>query len=752
MKKRKEIKRSVVAATLLVGLIATPPQANAGFFGDIWKGIKHGINEVKETVESVVDNVVDTAQDAVEDSVIFLLKNGAGKGADYLIGLMLKLDKLNLANGPILNLMIELIENDNIITDDIFMEMMYNKNMVSMIDHIIEGKNSRAERFFRASSERMMPIMMKEGFSVDVNKLPSKLITLFSDLRSTESTTDGLEKVWEELLKSAMSNTQSANAMFGILMGLAPEHQHAMMEFMFLAKTADGQYHTAESVNFNQAMIEGFAVAMQDDPQGAMALFQQLMPLLATFDAQGNMTGMTPFGQRFFTVLGTKAQTCDDPSALALMEGLGTMMPQGTVLPVVTNDEACGRVEDPDAVALINSGQVTYQDSDGDGVPDFMDHYPDVDNNADMDGDGIPDTADDDMDGDGITNDADADVNGDGIVDNGADTDGDGVNNANDNDIDGDGVDNDQDSDMDGDGIENDIDSDVDGDGTVDNGTDADRDGIIDDADVDVDGDGTADNGTDTDGDGVNNAYDNDIDGDGVTNDQDSDVDGDGVANDADVDVDGDGNADNGADTDGDGINDDADSDVNGDGTIDNGPDDNHNGINDTYENNGSGNNGSGNNGSGNKGTGTPTNVVLYFYNEKGELLDQHFNPVQSVNYPDGENTFITFVLPEGRRIVVEVPIDLLFIDDQGNRFIISDDLDGQGSKFMMSMTKDGFGKAFMGNDQQGFEMSGNLAGMKPGEELVFSAIKDQNGRIVGGRTRIKPKDKALSFDSSVLQ
>ena len=47
------------------------------------------------------------------------------------------------------------------------------------------------------------------------------------------------------------------------------------------------------------------------------------------------------------------------------------------------------------------------QDTDGDGIPDYMD--------TDLDGDGIPNTEDGDVDGDGIVNDADDDIDGDGI-------------------------------------------------------------------------------------------------------------------------------------------------------------------------------------------------------------------------------------------------------------------------------------------------------------------------------------------------
>jgi hypothetical protein len=87
-------------------------------------------------------------------------------------------------------------------------------------------------------------------------------------------------------------------------------------------------------------------------------------------------------------------------------------------------------------LSVRTGGNDDFRDTDGDGIPDYLDD--------DMDGDGIPNSADPDIDGDGILNDLDFD-------------------------IDGDGVDNWEDIDVDGDGIYNDVDGDDDGDGIPDN-------------------------------------------------------------------------------------------------------------------------------------------------------------------------------------------------------------------------------------------------------------------------------------------
>jgi len=711
---KRRIKRSVVTCAVLVGL-SVSPQAQAGWLSDRWDDFTDSIDKIVDDVKDYVDDKVvdpfeDLIGDALEDAVVFALQQGAGKGADYMIGLFLKLDGLD--GHIIFDLMVKLMADDRIITDEIMMEMMYNPNMVGLIEKSISAANSDAEKmksaneFFAVSVERFMPILTEGQIKIDIDKIPASVFYMFSNLGSVENNNDGLELAWENVLRQSMSSGEAAQAFFGMLMQLKPQYQKAMMDFMFLGKIGDAEgtpVHTAESVNFIQAMVEGMIQGMEAGTLSQEALgglVQSLMPMLATFDAQGNMTGMTPYGERFFTVVASKAFTCQDPYAGQFAQMMAGMMPPGMILPVVTDQEVCGRVEDADAIALINSGAVTYMDSDGDGIPDFMDPtpYPEPEPVADQDNDGIPDYAD-------------VDVDGDGVNDNGVDTDGDGWNYANVPDIDGDGLNNDIDPDIDGDGIDNEADSDINGDGVM-------------------------DNGPDTDNDGINNAHDPDIDGDGLNNDIDPDIDGDGLENDIDADEDDDGVVDDGkTDTDGDGIVDEADADADGDGEVDEGKtDEDGDGIDD--------------------GSDSEITVeIKYYYGEDGVLRDSSFNPVINEKYSDADKavTHLTVVLPGNKRVVMNVPMDMLYTDEEGNRIMVSDDLDGKGSRFVISMTTDGFGKVFIGNDEGGFEMSGNLAGMKDDEYLTFSVEKAEDGRLTG-KTTIIPKDKALEFGSSAFQ
>jgi len=148
------------------------------------------------------------------------------------------------------------------------------------------------------------------------------------------------------------------------------------------------------------------------------------------------------------------------------------------------------------------------QDTDGDGVADYLD--------LDSDNDGIPDI----IEAGGV------DSNNDGRVDDNTDTDDDGWADTFDSDNGGTALTN---PDTDNDGINDMLDLDSDNDGIED---------IIEAGGTDTDDDGVVDSFTDLDGDGWANNFDSDNGGTVLAN---PDTDGDGIRNNLDIDADGDG-------------------------------------------------------------------------------------------------------------------------------------------------------------------------------------------------------------------
>ena len=251
---------------------------------------------------------------------------------------------------------------------------------------------------------------------------------------------------------------------------------------------------------------------------------------------------------------------------------------------------------DNDGVTDTFATAASGTDTDNDGIDDSYD--VDQTGGVDADGDGVDDaTALQDTDGDGVVDYLDLDSDNDGISDvlesGGGDTDGDGmVDGFTDNDgnglHDGSGQ---TPVDSDGDGVPDMVDFDSDADGipdAIETGIDTDADGVADYLDLDSDNDGLPDDyetpgsGLDADGDGVDDLYDVDVTGgtDADNNGIDDaveatgvlDTDADGTPDYLDLDSDGDGLDDvveaGGADTDGDGVID-GFTDANGDGLDD---------------------------------------------------------------------------------------------------------------------------------------------------------------------------------------
>lgn len=247
--------------------------------------------------------------------------------------------------------------------------------------------------------------------------------------------------------------------------------------------------------------------------------------------------------------------------------------------------------------------QINAIDSDGDGVPDYIDEDSDNDGISDfLEGGNLPTLSGNDADGDGIDDAIDVDVTlGLDADDNGVDdalqpidSDSDMIPDYLDQDSDNDGVPDvlEGANDIDNDGLANYLDIDSDGDGISDlvedqfiptlSGIDSDFDGIDNAIDVNATGGSDANlNGIDDeyeprdfDQDGVQDSHDLDSDNDGISDEDEggADSDGDGQPDRQDYDADNDGIPDaieGTGDTDGDGIADNHDLDSDNDGISD---------------------------------------------------------------------------------------------------------------------------------------------------------------------------------------
>ncbi|MDA1181976.1 MAG: gliding motility-associated C-terminal domain-containing protein, partial [Bacteroidetes bacterium] len=276
---------------------------------------------------------------------------------------------------------------------------------------------------------------------------------------------------------------------------------------------------------------------------------------------------------------------CGGIQTLSISQTKFTLADTGVQKIIVWAKDSSGNLVGPDTVLVT----VVAKDSDGDGIPDFIEGSKDSDGDGvfdyldlDSDNDGLLDYTENDyqalaidLDGDGIPNFKDLDSDGDGIFDvyevDGDDPDKDGIaglgsptvnidgvpmvalsgNGYNEIDTDSDGNPDYLDTDSDNDGISDSIEGtvDTDADGTGDwRDLDSDADGILDSIEgtVDTDADGTGDwRDLDSDADGIldsiEGTVDTDADGTGDWRDLDSDADGilDSIEGTVDTDADG---------------------------------------------------------------------------------------------------------------------------------------------------------------------------------------------------------------------
>ncbi|SDH10528.1 hypothetical protein SAMN04488136_10890 [Vibrio xiamenensis] len=197
--------------------------------------------------------------------------------------------------------------------------------------------------------------------------------------------------------------------------------------------------------------------------------------VLTDYKASDSKT--TQFAARSLVSSGAMPETTDELNTAANdTDGTNDLLDGAAAMAVIIKQQVEGaeNEDDLDAVYINRQGAVD-SDSDGDGVADTDDAFPDDENEwVDTDGDDLGNNADTDDDGDGVL-----DTNDDFPLDatEDTDTDSDGIGNNTDDDDDNDGVldtedafpeDSSESVDTDNDGTGNNADTDDDGDGVPD--------------------------------------------------------------------------------------------------------------------------------------------------------------------------------------------------------------------------------------------------------------------------------------------
>ena len=164
---------------------------------------------------------------------------------------------------------------------------------------------------------------------------------VFMNLANENVDTDANEMADERMLYSFMRDPQAATYLFSALNTLEEFEQNAMLQFMFNGQTnnrAGDVIHPNQSYYNTYAMIEAFVTGiaplydhtLPPDPNSsnqANALLGKMLQMLVIMDAEGNVTGMTPYAQSFFQALRSGAEIHCDPYSMGMMEFMGGLFP-----------------------------------------------------------------------------------------------------------------------------------------------------------------------------------------------------------------------------------------------------------------------------------------------------------------------------------------------------------------------------------------------------------------------------------------
>ena len=238
-----DMKKNTVSIILLLTFLLNSP-LQAGWFEDNWNDIKESIFGIKNTLQDQLAKDIND-NNYTETNIINILQENVEKieVSEFISALIFINNKIN-DKDKIFNLFVTLMEKENLITDDIFIEMLYSSKIMNVIDKSLKGGQgnplAKTRTFFNASVEKFVELIsvdVDEGFNIlssdsplltiSTPKIPVIAIETFGNLGSVDDNNDALEESWETFFRLIMGNPHSAKAFFKILSG-----KDAMLKFM----------------------------------------------------------------------------------------------------------------------------------------------------------------------------------------------------------------------------------------------------------------------------------------------------------------------------------------------------------------------------------------------------------------------------------------------------------------------------------------------------------------------------------------
>ena len=182
------------------------------------------------------------------------------------------------------------------------------------------------------TTENVAELMYMYG--ADELKPGKPFYDIFFDIGEADYDDDGNEQANERLFYTLMSGTKSAQFFVDALNSMSQHQQTQLLQFAIagVGHNEAGQrvVHKNQAFYNNYAMIDGIAEGLlplidQNDPgytgqEFTAADFARFLPMLFTYDSQGNITGGAPYAFHFFTALKSAAEVHGNENAEMILD------------------------------------------------------------------------------------------------------------------------------------------------------------------------------------------------------------------------------------------------------------------------------------------------------------------------------------------------------------------------------------------------------------------------------------------------